>query len=746
MPSHRFFCVLAGIIWLGSAHGQTSTATLFGVVRDSTGAVIPQAQVTATQVATSFARNATTDGQGAYLITNLPVGQYSVSIEKQGFRRFIQTGVTLTVEENARVDAVLPVGQISETVNVTAEATGVDTRSSTTGEVVDRMRVQELPLKGRNAMELAKVVPGVARASAPTALSQTRQGPAIIVAGGRDTQNELRFDGTSHKNLLQNNLFNLPSPDALQEFKVLTSNFSAEYGRFGGGLFVAVTRAGTNEIHGALWEYLRNKALNARNFFSVEKPDLKQNQYGFTLGGPVIRNRTFVFGSYQGTRIRQSQLFATARPPAAAERVGNFSASSRKPVDPVTNQPFPDAVIPESRFDPVAVKLLARYIPAPNTGDGRFVKLVPRPTDGDQYLWRVDHNFSSRNSLNVRYFRDITELRFQTGDISPYVTSLQRLGVTNWSLQDTHTFSSSVLNELRIGIDRFDSPTTAIEKTQLSDFGAIYPGVMIPQMPVINTSGYFNLGSNDIFRDTGNIYQIGDNLRWFRGRHTLSFGGEFARNEYFGRGSSANQGAFVFDGSITRNAFADFLIGKPASLDQSSPYERLLKGYDWYLFAQDDFRVSQRLTLNIGLRYQLFHPYKSIYDRVNTYRAGLQSKVVPGAPPGMLFPGDPGIASTLIDTDKNNFAPRLGMAWDPLGNGRVAVRASYGLFFEDQRTDPWIYPAVNQPFVIRKFLFNPYSLTDPYRGQEDPFPYIYSSNSARFSFPMGLFSVCRLTE
>jgi hypothetical protein len=738
---NRFLRIISALVFLAPSHAQTTTATLFGVVHDSTGAVVPQARVTAKNMSTSFTRTADTDENGSYLITNLPVGPYSVSVEKGGFRRFVQDGITLEVDANARVDAVLSVGQVSETVNVTAEATGVDTRSSTVGEVIDRVRIQELPLKGRNVMELARGVPGVARASAPAAVSQARSGPSIVVAGGRDTENEIRFDGTSHKSLLQNTIFNLPSPDALQEFKVLTSNFSAEYGRFAGGLFVAVTRAGTNDIHGSVWEYLRNKALNARNFFSVDKPDLKQNQFGFTAGGPLVRNRTFAFGSYQGTRIRQSQLFATARPPTADERTGDFSASSRRPNDPLNNQPFANGRIPASRFDGVAAKLLDRYIPLPNTADGRFVMLVPRPTDGDQYLLRVDHNFSPRNSINLRYFRDTTQLQFQTGDISSYVTSLQQMRVTNWALQDTHTFSASLLNEFRIGLDRFDSPTVARERTQLSDLGAVYPGVIIPQMPTINTSGYFSLGSNDAFSDAGNIYQIGDNLRWFRGRHSLSFGGEFARNEYFGRGYSANQGVFTLDGSITRNAFADFLIGKPASLDQSSPYERLVKGYDWYLFAQDDVRISRRFTLNAGLRYQYFRAYKSIYDRVNTYSAGQQSRIVAQAPPGMLFPGDAGVKPNLIDSDKNNFAPRLGFAWDPMGNGRLGVRGSYGLFFEDHRSDPWIYPAVNQPFVIRKFLFNPFSLTDPYRGQEDPFPYIYSPQNARFSYPMGLFTV-----
>jgi hypothetical protein len=723
-----------------TAHAQI-TASVFGVVRDSTGAIVPQVQVTARNSSTSFSRAAVTDENGAYLITNLPVGPYSVTFEKSGFRRAVQDGITLAVNDNARVDGSLTVGQVTESVTVTGEATGVDTRSATVGETVDHVRIQELPLNGRNAMGLARLVPGVAKDTVPTALSQARQGPSIAVAGGRDTENEVRFDGAPHSNPLQNNLFNLPSPDALQEFKVLTSNVSAEYGRFAGGLFAAVTRSGSNDLHGTLWEYLRNKSLNARNFFSTTKPDLKQNQFGFTLGGPIIHNRTFIFGSYQGTRIRQSLLFATAIPPTAAERAGDFSQSSSKPIDPLTGQPFPNAQVPTSRFDGVAAKLLDRFIPPANTADGRFVKLVPEPTTGDQYLWRLDHSFNSHNSLNVRYFRDVTQLQFPTGNISPYVTSQQQLAVSNWSLQDTHTFSPVLLNEFRISVERFNSPTSDLEKTQLSDFGAIYPGVNIPQMPNINTTGYFMLGSNDQFRDTGNLYRTGDTLRWFRGRHSISTGGEFSRNEYFGRGYSANQGTFAFDGSITKNAFADFLIGRPATLDQSSPYDRLLKGFDWFLFVQDDIRLTSRLTVNVGLRYQWFNPYKVIFDRVNTFRAGAQSSIVPTAPPGLLFPGDPGVTSRLFDPDKKDFAPRLGLGWDPLGNGRLGIRAGYGLYYEDQRSDPWIYPAVNQPFVIRKTVFNPFSLTDPYRGQEDPFPYIYTPQSARFSLPMSLVTV-----
>jgi len=264
----------------------------------------------------------------------------------------------------------------------------------------------------------------------------------------------------------------------------LTNTFSAEYGRYGGGVFVAVTRAGTNEFHGSLWEYLRNTAFNARNFFSATKPDLKQNQFGFTLGGPVIHKRTFFFGSYQGTRVRQSQVLSSATPPTTAERAGNFSTLTKPPNDPTTSAPFPGGIIPSSRFDPTAVALLQKYIPLPNTGNGAFVPLSPQPSTGNQFLWRLDHSFSSSNSLNIRYFRDDGDTTSQSGNILDWSPNPQGLKVSNYTLHDTHTFSGSLLNEFRIGVNRNHSQVSSSGSDQLSTYGAIFPRVVTPQLPI----------------------------------------------------------------------------------------------------------------------------------------------------------------------------------------------------------------------------------------------------------------------
>ena len=740
MPNKLVFilwCAVAGSILTA----QSTTANLIGLVKDKSGAPVPQARIIAENVATSFNRTALSDDTGSYLIPNLPVGDYVLVVEKPGFSKFVQKGITLEVDQNARVDIMLAVGDVSESVTVTGEVIGVETRSTAVGELVDRTRIQELPLNGRNAMSLARVVPGVISVSTPTVQTQSRSGPSITVAGGRNTQNEFRFDGISFKNLTQNTALNYPSPDALQEFRVLTSNYSAEFGRNSGGVFNSLTRSGSNQFHGSLWEFLRNTDLNARNFFSVAKPDLKQNQYGFTVGGPAIRNKLFFFGSFQGTKIRQSQLLATARPPTALERQGNFSASSKKPVDPVTGLAFPNGLIPSARFDAVAVKLLDKYLPSANTADGRWVKLNSQPSNDNQFLWRVDYLISQKNSFDARFFREYSDLTFQSGNVSPYAPNKQGLHVDNWAAHDTHTFGPSLLNELRLGVNRVNSYVNVVDSTSLSDLGAVFPGVITPQLPNISISGYYNLATTDIFQEHPSIYQIGDTLRWFRGKHSISVGGEWERTEMINRGSSGNQGTFAFDGSQTGVAFADFLIGKPVRLTQASPYERLVKGWDWYAFIQDDIRLTQRLTANLGLRYQWFEPYHAVYGRTNTYHAGQQSTVTPGAPLGMVFPGDKGVLDGLVPTDKNNFGPRVGLAWDPFGNGRFSIRAAYGLYYEDMRSDVWTYPAVNQPFVISTTVNTPFSFADPYRGRVDPFPYVYSPATAKFSFPMGLFTV-----
>jgi hypothetical protein len=742
---------------------QSTTASMLGVVRDSSGAVVPGAQVTVTNTGTSFNRTVTTDNEGSYLFTDLPIGSYQLKATMSGFENFVQTGITLVVNQNARVDVPLTLGSASQTLQVNAQVTDVDTHSAVMGELVDRTRIQELPLNGRNAMQLSAVVPGVTNIlSAPTVQTQSRSGPSITVAGGRDTQNEFRFDGSSWKNITQNTGLNLPNPDALQEFQILTSSPSAEYGRNSGGIFIAVTRSGTNQFHGSAYDYLRNTVLNSRNFFTrapSPKPTLIQNQFGGTLGGPILRNKLFGFFSYQGTRIQQSQILAPAFIPTPAQRNGTFTDASGNPLlmaNPVHGGEY-NGQIPATDFDPTAVSILNQFVGS-SPGGAHISIQVPNPSVDNQYVGRGDYNVTQRDSLFVRYFRDKGTLTNQAGTFAPYATSDTSLNLQSWVLGSTHTFSASLLNELRLSVDQVDSNVGQQDKRQLSDFGANFPGVINPQLPNLNISGFVNLNVTDLFNEHDNIYQVGDTFRWTHAKHSLSIGGEFERLELYNFGSSGDNGTFTFNGTrtagtvanpskpgstvtVTGNAFADFLIGRPATLLQASPYHRNAKTFDGYVFAEDDLRLTQRLTLDLGVRYSVFQPFGITGNRTNTYRSGQQSTVVPTAPLGMVFPGDKGIQNGLAPTDLHNLAPRVGVAYDPFGNGRMSIRAAYGLFFEDLRSDIYTYAAVNQPFVVSNTLNVPFSLTNPYQGVVDPFPYSYNPAHPRFTFPMSLFTV-----
>ena len=739
------FAVLLSL--LASSHdklvAQSTTASLLGIVRDPSGSVIAGAEVTATNTQTSFTRTTQSDSQGSYLLTNLPIGSYQLKITMSGFETFVQVGINLVVNQNARVDAALVVGSTSQTVQVDAQASGVDTHSATMGEMVSRERIQELPLNGRNALSLAAVVPGVTNIiNPPTVQTQSRGGAGITVAGGRDTQNEFRFDGASWKNITQNTSLNLPNPDALQEFQIMTSSPGAEYGRNSGGIFIAVTRSGTNKFHGSAWDYLRNTSLNARNYFTrypTPKPTLKQNQFGGTFGGPVFHDKLFFFGSYQGTRIRQSQIISPAFIPTAAQR-GGFFGSSTVLRDPIHGGSYAGGQVNPADFDPVSIRLMTQFIPTTQTGAG-VVQLISSPTSDDQYVARGDYNPTAKDFLFVRYFRDAGILTSQAGTLSPYAPSDTSLNLQNWAVQGTHTFSPSLLNELRLAVTRVDSNVSQKDTRQLSDFGSIFPGVVTPQLPNLNISGFVSMNTTDLFNEHDNIYQLGNTLRLTRSKHSLSIGGEIERLELYNFGSSGNNGTFTFDGTQTGNAFADFLIGRPVRLLQASPYHRNAKTWDGYLFAQDDFRVSNRLTLNLGVRYSIFQPFGISGNRTNTFRAGQKSTVNPSAPLGMVFPGDQGIQNGLVPTDYNNVAPRFGLAFDPKGDGSMSLRLAYGLFFEDLRSDVFTYAAVNQPFVISNTLNTPRSMVNPYAGTVNPFPYTYSPSTSRFTFPMSLFTI-----
>lgn len=739
--------LVAAFLLLAASVSAQTTGTLNGIVRDTSGAVIPNAKVAATNEATGYHRVVTADLGGGYLIPLVPVGTYSVSAELSGFKKVQQTGIVVTVDQNVRVDMVLQVGEVTETVNVESEGGQVDTRQATISHIVDQKRVTELPLNGRNPAFLAQLLPGAAVVNISTRPSIT--GSAISMNGTRANAQQFLLDGAPFNAVQRSDGLPLPPPDVIQEFRVVANAYSAEYGRNGGGVFSTVTRSGTNKFHVSLWEFLRNDKLNARNFFSPSIPTLRQNQYGLSASGPVLlpgyegRNRTFFVFSWQGQKIREVALMNSAFPPTERERRGDFSAGPA-PTDPLDgNRPFPGGQIPASRFDPVAVKVLGRLRGA-NTPDGRYVEQASRPTDQNQFLAKVDHQITNKNSLSVKYWVD----RGSTLDPWPFNANLPwspgvfAVSIHNGSINNTHIFSPTLLNQFRSAFTRrLENRYNTVSESAV-DLGVKMARPSVPFLPNLRITGRMLLTTQINGQPTklDNTFLFADTLNWIRGRHNFKAGFSVEQPSFHGRPLFDN-GDFTFSGQITGNALADFLIGRPVAFSTSAGREDNNTTYYWGLFAQDDFRVNNRLTLNLGLRYQYFTPMINRRDRTGTIQPGVKSQRFPDAPLGLVYPGDNGLPRALYNGDANNFAPRLGIAWDPRGDGKTSVRIGYGVFFQFPLIEISNILAVNQPFVINVSLPNPFSLSDPWRGSfnggvDDPISQFLNRGRADFFTPV----------
>ncbi len=712
----RHWIALLGLLLCAvSACGQ-GTGTIHGTVTDSTGLAVPNAKVTATLIERAAARTVESNAQGDYVLPLLPIGAYTIAVEAPGFKLFTRQSVGLTANQNARVDAQLDVGTVTESISVTAEAPLVDSRSSVVGTLIDSRRVLELPINGRNVIALAGLLPGVSQVSAPQSFTGDRSGPTLSISGSRQNQNLFLFDGAQFNAAFRNTGLNYPPPDALQEVKVLTNSFSAEYGRNAGSIFNVVTRSGTNAIHGAAWEFLRNHELNARNFFAPStKPQLIQNQFGAAAGGPIRKDKLFVFGSYEGLRIRPASLATSAFPLTQAERNGTFATAVR---DPLTGQPFPGNQIPATRFDTVARNLLdPKLMPLPNRPDGQFVTTSPAPQDDDTFLVRMDYN-RSKHTIDGRYNYNLAKERGSDGNIPTYLPLDREAKVQSIAVGDTYTIRPSLLNQARLSFNRVKSSIENLNPLHLSDLGGTFPllGPKIP--PAVTITGRVTLGSGSSVDAiaVNESLQFDDNIQWTRGAHSIKAGFQLLKLRYLNRSFFLTMGTFNFSGSLSGNPAADFLLGRADSMQVASPVlEQAGLQTNTYYFVQDDWRIHPRLTLNLGLRYELALPWRHPQDFWGTLHPGQQSQVIRTAPVGMVFPGDPGVPRGLVGSDKNNFAPRVGVAWDPFGKGRTSVRAAYGFFYETINAD--IIQNTSQPYRYTFTINTPFSLTDPLRGQ-----------------------------
>lgn len=710
---------------------QDVTGTLYGIVTDSTGAVVPNASVTINEPERGVNRHMVSNGSGEYNFPQLPIGHYTVTVAAQGFQTFVQKQVPVDPSQESHVDVKLRTGDVSSTVTVESTDAVIDTRSATIGTLIDRASTQELPIDGNNIVNLTGLLPGVTEVNAPATFTNDRQGPTYSASGSRVAQNLFLLDGIIYNNLFRNTGNTYPPRQAISEIQVLMNNYNAEYGRNAGSIFSAVTKSGTNVFRGSLWESAENTAFNAKNYLSGKLSSsnkLIQNQFGATLGGPVLRDKLFFFVTYEGHRLRQASSSTVKVLTSAEFRDANTDAVFPNPVlDPTTGKPFPNNTVPHSRFDPTAVKFLTTFgLTSPS---GSILTVVPAPQNFDLGLGRVDWNLSHRQSIDMRYYQIDANQVSGSGNIYTYDTQFVEAPSRLASVSDTFVINNAMVNVARLAYRRSEAITTPDDTRTLASFGANWPNFGQPTLPTIALTSLFTLSSssNTPAHTVNENVEFNEDLSWTRGTHNLKFGGNYLRLQYANVTNSQTQGNFSFSGAVTQytdpktkktytTSAADFLLGLPASLTVASP--TLVQAgiqHEFFFYAQDEWRARPNLTISYGLRYELPFNWYQPKNYWGTFAQGRQSVVIPTAPKGLLFPGDPGVSRGIVPTDWHNLGPRFGFSYDPTNKGKFVVRGGAGLFFDAINAD--IIQNQTQPFQYSYTFSNVYSFTDPLRGQ-----------------------------
>ncbi len=747
------FCAL---LVASSALAQTPSGTILGTVKDDQGAVVPGATVTATNLGTQYSRSTVTDSAGEYALRLLPVGNYMVVVTLTGFKNFTQTGIVLEVGRNARVDATIQLGALDETVLVVGDSPLVETASASLSRTVGQNEVLNLPLVNRDLYSLLNLTGGVTSNDNSNSLGGPEQ-LTTINGSGKAQMGTVNFqlDGGNNTAGLRGTGNPAPNPEAVQEFRVLTNGYSAEYGRYSAGIVDVVTKSGTNNFHGAAFEFFRNEKLNAPRWAPPGTPSVKdpldRNQFGGAFGGPVTKGKTFFFASYSGLRQEETYYRNNAVVPTALERAGDFSQSARKPNDPLTGLPFPGNIIPASRFDPAAKTIQDKYVPLSNLPNSFFEVGAADPIRTNEATLKVDHQLSNTQSLAMSYFtqRGVdTQPLTLSGNI-PWVDRDLAWTQHNLNLNHTWTLSPTTINQVRGTYVRQFGARVNNPAISLGDLNSKFTIQGDPTLPRITVTGFFTGQTSIAGPDAGSTYVgLKDAISITRGKHAFKLGGDFSYEAIVHDTLLDNYGVFGFNGTKTAvggaqgNAYADFLLGLPNSMTQDAPVRKTDNGAYISAFAQDDFRVHSRVTLNLGIRYDLQFPFTDPQNRKLAFVPGQKSTVTPSAPVGLLFPGDTGVRRGIVKTDVNNIAPRLGVAWDPKGDGRMAVRAAFGMFYGSITGNEWNTTADNQPFTVRQQFPNVFTLSDPYRnlpGGVGPFPFSYSPDAPRFTLPAQVF-------
>ncbi len=788
------FCAVtltAALAW-GSVGGSIS-----GVIKDPSGSVVPDVQVTVRQVSTGLAYKAVSNSKGYYTFPVLPVGQFELDVQAPGFSGYQRKNVALDTNAAITLDVSLEVGSIAQTVSVSDNTLRVETASTQLGQVITGRQITAVPLDGRSYTDLLSLQPGVAPQTTITSTTVQDVGATVLnpsgtldpgtiaVNGQREFANFFSVNGADVEEDVNAGTAIIPNLDAIDEFRIITSNFDAEYGEFSGGQINVITKSGSNAFHGNAFDFLRNTDLDARNYFSPTRGVFRQNQFGGTIGGPIRHDRIFLFTDYQGTRQTQGIDTGTISVPSNADRSGNLSDSSSQLVGTVggpyfanlltqklgygvtpgesyyvpgctapTQCVFPNAVIPQSAWSVPAQRML-QYIPAPNTASGFATSSFNQTVRDDKGAVRIDGN-SRWGLLSAYYFIDDFNLNnpypvAQSGASVPGFDAITTGRAQLVALGDTKTLNATAFNELHLSFMRdftnLGQPVGGRNVSLVSQGfqntdGTASIVALDPKgnsVENLNFNGFSTGAAANQLIQANNTYQITDTFSKVLGSHTIKFGGEFHIDQVNADPIAQFNGSFVFSGQETGVDFADFLIGVPSQYNQSQLNPFYARNKYVGLFAQDSWHALPNLTLNYGLRWDRIAPWSEKYNQISTFVAGAQSVVFPGAPPGILYPGDQtggqGIPNTLAPISNLGFAPRVGLAWSP---GKTSIRASFGNFFTAIDALSISVLAANAPYGTTYTSPAPPLFATPFitaaSGQDNgqPFPYTFAPlNSSR---------------
>ncbi len=728
---------------------QSATASLRGVVTDASNAVVPGAEIVVTSVGTAQQRVQQADGRGEFSFQELFIGDYRVEVHSPGFAGWVNANIHLGVGNQSQISVRLVPASAQQTVEVSAGDARLQTNEIGQGAVITEREIANLPLNGRNFAQLGILQPGVrpASASLTTQGAFRRAGQNYEVNGQRPESNNFLVDGMRDINRMDAGYAFRPPADSIAEFRILTTTAPAEFGGTNGGITTIVTRSGTNQLHGTLYEFLRNDKLNANNYFAPRKELQKQNQYGGTVGGPLVHDHAYYFTYFEGLRTIQDITHGVIVP-TLAERVGDFSADAPILANS-TRTPFGNNL--SAQINPITARYLT-YYPVPNTTENAHLAQTTNKSryNSDQGGAKADWLVGGSDTLSARYSYSTLELLNPYSELGADVPGFPVGYFTNThlgGLTETHTFSAKTV--LTANVSFFQNHIVLDKRfsgNSPQSFGFAYGSTRAEATgaPLIQLQGYSNVGDPIINpRDSvQNDYAVSTNVAYTHGKHVTSYGAQFRRTQLNGYQANFASGTFSFTvQGVTNNSLANFLLGRPDIFTQAGgDFTRSLRGWELGAYAQDEYRLGPKLTLNYGLRYEVTTPFKDIHNRLMAFVPGQQSTVYPNAPKGLLFPGDNGIPDTIAPIFTKDFAPRVGFAWDPRGNGQLVIRSAYGIFYDELLNGvgmPLRGASSALPQVVVRTLTGNINYANPLGTVTNPF------TPGQFALPASTFTIDR---